>query len=55
MGKKKPLITLCATRWVARIEAYDHFYASYKYTAFVLEFMAHDMHHDEFPEQFHGC
>lgn len=54
-GKKEPLITLCATKWVARIEAYDHFYASYKYTVFALEIMAHDMHHDECPEQFHGC
>ena len=54
-GKKKPLITLCATRWVARIEAYDHFYASFKYTVFALEIMAHNMHHDECPEQFHGC
>ena len=54
-GKKKPLITLCATRWVARIEAYDHFYASFKYTVFALEFIAHNMHHDECPEQFYGC
>ena len=54
-GKKKPLITLCATRWVARIEAYDHFYASFKYTVFALEIMAHDMHRDECPEQLHGC
>lgn len=54
-GKKKPLITLCATRWVARIEAYDHFYASLKYTVFALEIMAHDIHHVECPEQFHGC
>ena len=53
-GKKKPLITLCATRWVARIEAYDHVYASFKYTVFALEIMAHSMHHDECPEQFHG-
>ena len=54
-GKKKPLITLSATRWVARIEAYDHFYASFKYTVFALEIMAHNMHHNECPEQFHGC
>ena len=54
-GKKKPLITLCATRWVARIEAYDHFYASFKYTVFALEVIAHNMHHDECPEQFYGC
>ena len=54
-GKKKPLITLCATRWVARIKAYDHFYASFKYTVFALEIMAHNMHHNECPEQFHGC
>ena len=54
-GKKKPLITLCATRWVARIEAYDHFYASFKYTVFALEVLAHNMHHDECPEQFYGC
>ena len=54
-GKKKPLITLCATRWVPRIEAYDHFYASFKYTVFALEIMAHNMHHDEYPEHFHGC
>ena len=50
-GKKKPLITLCATRWVARIEAHDHFYASFKYTVSTLEIMAHD----ECPKQFHGC
>ena len=54
-GKKKPLITLCATRWVTRIEAYDHFYASFKYTVFALEVIAHNMHHDECPEQFYGC
>ena len=54
-GKKKPLITLCATRWVARIEEYDQFYVSFKYTVFALEIMAHNMHHDECPEQFHGC
>ena len=54
-GKKKPLITLCATRWVARIEAYDHFYASFKYTVFALEVIAHNMHHDKCPEQFYGC
>ena len=54
-GKKKPLITLCATRWVARIEAYEHFYASFKYTVFALEVIAHNMHHDECPEQFYGC
>ena len=54
-GKKKPLITLCATRWVARIEAYDHFYASFKYTVFALEVIAHNVHHDECPEQFYGC
>ena len=54
-GKKKPVITLCATRWVARIEAYDHFYASFKYTVFALEVIAHNMHHDECPEQFYGC
>ena len=54
-GKKKPLITLCATRWGARIEAYDHFYASFKYTVFALEVIAHSMHHDVCPDQFYGC
>ena len=54
-GKKKPLITMCATRWVARIEAYDHFYASFKCTVFALEVIAHKLHHDECPEQFYGC
>ena len=51
-GKKKPLITLCVNRWVAQIEAYDHFYAFFTYT---VEIMAHIMHYDECPEQFHGC
>ena len=54
-GKKKPLVTLCATRWVARIDAYDHFYASFKYTVFALEVIAHNMHHDECRDQFYGC
>ena len=54
-GKKKPLITLCATRWVTRIKAYDHFYASFKYTVFAWEVIAHNLHHDECPEQFYGC
>ena len=28
---------------------------SFKYTVFALEVIAHNMHHDECPEQFYGC
>ena len=53
--RKKPLITLCTTRWAERSEAYEHFYESFEYVVYVLEVMAHNLHHDDCPAQFYGC
>ncbi|KAK3737215.1 hypothetical protein QZH41_011272, partial [Actinostola sp. cb2023] len=50
--RKKPLLTLCTTRWAERAESYDHFYEAFKYIVFTLEIIAHNLHYDECPDQY---
>ncbi|VDI37412.1 Hypothetical predicted protein [Mytilus galloprovincialis] len=47
VGKRKPLLDLCKTRWSARHEAYQHFYQSYCYIIKCLEVMSFGLHKDE--------
>ena len=54
-ARKKPLITLFTTRWAEMSEAYEHFYESFEYAVYVLEVMAHNLHHHDCPTQFYGC
>ncbi|KAK3735537.1 hypothetical protein QZH41_005014 [Actinostola sp. cb2023] len=50
--RKKPLLTLCTTRWAERAESYDHFYEAFKCIVFTLEIIAHNLHYDECPDQY---
>ena len=54
-ARKKPLVTLRTTRWAERSQAYQHFYESFEYVVYVLEVMAHNLHHHDCPAQFYGC
>ena len=33
----------------------EHFYESFEYVMYVLEVTAHNLHHDDCPDQFYGC
>ena len=46
-GKKKPLLNLCVTRWTEHHAAYSYVYIAYVHMVYVLEFIAHGLHHDD--------
>ena len=52
IGKRKPLIDLCKTRWAERHNAYSHFYTSFKYIIIALELIALGLHRDTYDEVF---
>ena len=56
IGKRKPLLDLCKTRWSERHDAYKHFYQSYCYIIKTLEVMAYGLHKDEgYKEELTSC
>ena len=52
IGKQKPLIDLCKTRWAERHNAYSHFYTSFKYIIIVLELIALGLYRNTYDEVF---
>ena len=56
VGKRKPLLDLCKTRWSERHDAYKHFYQSYCYIIKSLEVVAYGLHKDEdYKEELTSC
>ena len=52
MGRRKPLIDLCKTRWAERHSAFQHFYQSYKFLVIALEAIGLGLHGSELSNDF---
>lgn len=48
VGKRKPLLDLCKTRWAERHVAYQHFYQSFTYMVQALELIGYRDHLDKY-------
>ena len=48
IGKRKPLLDLCKTRWAERHNAYQHFYQAFTYIVEALELIGYKRHVDKY-------